>query len=85
MAVNEAEAEPVIRVANPAKSSSREHRPNIDRNRDIKVHILVSGPEGRWAVVLTLTFDPFFHSHLPSNLRARLTHLQVSCDLQAPS
>jgi hypothetical protein len=33
-------------VPNSAKTSCGEYRRNIDRNRDIKVHILVSGPEG---------------------------------------
>jgi hypothetical protein len=72
-----AKAETVIRAANPAKSSSHEHRPNIDPNCAHKLHGLGRCPEGRWEVVLTLTFGPFFRSHLPSNLQARLTQITL--------
>jgi hypothetical protein len=37
---------------NPAKSSRTQHRLNIDRNCDTKVHGLVSGPEGHFGGVL---------------------------------
>jgi hypothetical protein len=44
---------------NPAKSSSGEHWPNIDRNCDTKVHTFGSGPEGHREVVLTHISHPF--------------------------
>jgi hypothetical protein len=49
----------IRRTPNPAKSSSGEHWPNIDRNCDTKVHTFGSGPEGHREVVLTHISHPF--------------------------
>jgi hypothetical protein len=65
-----AKAETVIRAANPAKSSSGENRANIDPKMDHKLQDLVSSPEGRREVALTLTFNPDFSFLFASNLEA---------------
>ena len=51
--------------SNSAKSSSGEYRRNIDRNRDIKVHILVSGLEGVRRVFLPSILGSILWSRAP--------------------